>query len=183
VARVDHVCGGIFAPESYVLSQGFYYGSIKSNPAHRVIIVSGDFVDQRNDLAFGIIESTAAPKPNAERTCEEGRLMRALAFVPNDDLEWVDWCNVGLAIFAATNGSDAGLAMFAAWSRRSEAKYDDAFTRKTWIGFRRSPPSRIGAGTIFFLATRFAPQWADQLDDYQPQALAVVRSFLEEIEQ
>jgi hypothetical protein len=180
VARVDHACCGIFAPESFTLSQSFYFGSVKSNPAHRVIIISGDYIDQRDDLAAGI-ESTAAPRPNPERTCEEGRLMRALAFVPNDDWDWKYWCDVGLAIYGATNGSDAGFAMFDAWSRRS-AKYDFAFTRKTWIGFRRSPPSRIGAGTIFFLASRFAPKWADQLDDFEPDARAVVQDFLEAME-
>jgi hypothetical protein len=179
-ARVDHACGGIFAPESFVLSQGFYFGSVKSNPAHRVVIIAGDYIDQRDDLAVGI-GSTVAPRPNAERTCEEGRLMRALAFVPNDDWDWKYWCDVGLAIYGASNGSDAGFALFDAWSRRS-AKYDDAFTRKTWIGFRRSPPGRIGAGTIFWLASQHVPQWADQLDDYQPHALAVVSAFLQEIE-
>jgi hypothetical protein len=91
-------------------------------------------------------------------------------------------CDVGLAIYGATNGSDAGFVMFHAWSRRSEAKYDADFTRKTWIGFRRSPPNRIGAGTIFWLANHYAPKWADQLDDYEPQARAVVQDFLEAME-
>jgi hypothetical protein len=163
------------------LSLAYFFGSIKSNPEHRVIIVNGDYIDQRDDLAVAT-ESSAAPKPNVERTCEEGRLVRALAFVPNDDVDWTIWINVGLAIFAATNGSEAGFVMFDTWSRRSEAKYDDAFTRKTWAGFRRSPPSRIGAGTIFWLASHHAPNWADQLDDLQPQALAVVSAFLEEME-
>src|SRR5258707_459004 len=84
-------------------------------------------------------------------------------------------------IIAERGRNDAGFAMFDAWSRRS-AKYDDGFTRKTWIGFRRSPPSRIGAGTIFWLASQHVPQWATWLDDYQPQALAVVQDFLEAME-
>jgi len=66
VARVNNVCGEIFAPESFTLSQSYYFGAVDNNPDHRVIIIAGDYIDQRDDLAVGI-KSDAAPKPNGKR--------------------------------------------------------------------------------------------------------------------
>jgi hypothetical protein len=125
---------------------------------------------------------TAPSKPrksNAVLTADDGRLARALAFIPNPDVEWKEWCDLGLAIYGATGGSDMGFAMFDAWSQRSVLKYDPHFTAKTWGGFERSPPNRIGAGTIFYLASKHCPQWADWLDEHEPNALATVAAFLE----
>jgi RepB DNA-primase N-terminal domain/Primase C terminal 2 (PriCT-2) len=116
-------------------------------------------------------------KPNAVLTADDGRLARALAFIPNDDVDWKEWCDLGLAIFGATGGSDTGFALFDAWSQRS-VKYDPHYTLKTWHGFERSPPKRIGAGTIFWLANRRCPKWADRLDDREPDALDTVAAFL-----
>jgi hypothetical protein len=117
-------------------------------------------------------------KPNGVLTADDRRVARALAFIPNDDVEWKDWCDLGLAIFAATSGSDMGSAMFDAWSRRS-AKYDASYTLKTWTGFQRSPPNRIGAGTIFYLASKHCPKWADRLDDGEPDACKMAAAFME----
>jgi hypothetical protein len=49
-ARVNGIYGGIFAPESFVLSQSYYFGSVKGNPPPRVAIVEGDYIDRRPDL-------------------------------------------------------------------------------------------------------------------------------------
>jgi Primase C terminal 2 (PriCT-2)/RepB DNA-primase N-terminal domain len=126
---------------------------------------------------------TAQPeprKPNAVLTADDARLARALAFIPNPDVDWKQWCDLGLAIFGATGGSDMGFAMFDAWSQRS-AKYDPHYTLKTWHGFERSPPNRIGAGTIFYLANKNCPKWADWLDARKPDALDMVAAFLESV--
>ncbi len=52
-ARVNGFFGCIFKPESFVLSQSFYYGKAKDNPApdHRVQVIDGQFVD----LQIGIV--------------------------------------------------------------------------------------------------------------------------------
>ncbi len=52
-ARANGMFGGHFAPESFTLSQAYYYGSVKSNPFHRVEINDGDFIDLRGDLDAG----------------------------------------------------------------------------------------------------------------------------------
>src|SRR4051794_6590682 len=46
LARLNGLFGGAFSPESWTLSQSFYYGAIKRNPAHRVVeITTGIHLD------------------------------------------------------------------------------------------------------------------------------------------
>ena len=62
-ARANGLFGGIFAPESFTLSQSYFFGSVNCNPEHRAEIVDGDFIDLRNDLDAGAIYPGAdAPK-------------------------------------------------------------------------------------------------------------------------
>ena len=42
VARVNGLFGGIFAGESFTLSQAYYFGAVNGNPDHRAEIVNGD---------------------------------------------------------------------------------------------------------------------------------------------
>jgi hypothetical protein len=55
MARLNGLFGGIFAPESWPLSQSFYYGAVNRNPAHRVVVIEGTCIDLRNDLDAGAI--------------------------------------------------------------------------------------------------------------------------------
>ena len=82
----------------------------------------------------------------------------ALAVIPNNDLKWVDWNRVGMAAWAATDGSDIGRAAFAAWSAKS-AKNDKEATEARWQHYATSPPTRIGFGTLVYLARKHAPGW------------------------
>ena len=52
VARVHGFFGNIFAPESFTLSQSYYYGKAEDNLAadHKAVVIGGDFIDQRGDL-------------------------------------------------------------------------------------------------------------------------------------
>jgi hypothetical protein len=42
---VNDQFGGIFSRESLVLSQSYYFGSVHNNPAHRAVVVKGEYVD------------------------------------------------------------------------------------------------------------------------------------------
>ncbi|WP_338692835.1 phage/plasmid primase, P4 family [Bradyrhizobium sp. 26S5] len=98
------------------------------------------------------LESNTQPEADPER------ITAAMAVIPNDNLGWDDWKRLGLAIFRATSGSDQGFHIFDQWSRKS-SKYDEANTRREWDSIYRSPPTRIGAGTIFFEADRADLKW------------------------
>jgi putative DNA primase/helicase len=50
LGRLNGLFGGIFAAESFTLSQAYYFGSVNQNPAHSVELVDGTPIDQRDDL-------------------------------------------------------------------------------------------------------------------------------------
>jgi hypothetical protein len=85
----------------------------------------------------------------------------AVALIPNPDLPEEDWIKIGLAICAATSGSDVGKAIFTEWSARA-AKNVPKTTAKRWRGFLRSPPDRIGYGTLQHHASQACPNWEDE---------------------
>lgn len=56
VARVNGLYGGIFDDHaSFTLSQSHHYGRVNNNPAHRVKITKGDYIDRRADLDSGAL--------------------------------------------------------------------------------------------------------------------------------
>lgn len=100
----------------------------------------------------GAPEQVAGPHAGAANPVLEGTpeaVALALEAIPNPDLHWEDWNRVGMAVYAATGGQ--GFDVFDRWSSTS-SKYDDAACRERWASYRRSPPRRIGAGTIYHLA-------------------------------
>ena len=96
-------------------------------------------------------------RPNAEPTASADRIGAAMRRIPNPDVGWEHWKKLGLACWHATGGSDKGFSIWDEWSRKS-AKYDVDNTRREWESITRSPPTRIGAGTIFFLAKQVEEQ-------------------------
>jgi DNA-binding transcriptional ArsR family regulator len=92
----------------------------------------------------------------------------ALSFVPND-VGWDDWNRVGMAVWRATAGVEEGFAAFDAWSQKFE-RYDAAVTRERWLHYPKSRPTKVGGGTIFYLANHHAPRWRDNLQLFQPAA-------------
>lgn len=100
--------------------------------------------------------STVIPDKDA-RTSYEGlvgtlaAVEDALKFVPNPDLTWDDWNRIGMAIYCATEAK--GFHIFDQWSRES-GKYNQLETTQRWEHYSKSPPSRIGAGSLYFLAQK-----------------------------
>jgi hypothetical protein len=72
IARVNGLFGGKLASESFVLSQAYLYGSVNNNPAHRVEVIDGDFIDLRADLDPGAVGKSPAGK-DAKPTVSEQR--------------------------------------------------------------------------------------------------------------
>lgn len=94
------------------------------------------------------------------------RIAAALAQIPNNaapDWEW--WNRTGMAVWRATGGSAAGWEAWSAWSARNPCNDPDA-TWKRWEHYRSSPPTQIGAGTIFHMAR--GEQWPPHALDEPP---------------
>jgi hypothetical protein len=59
LARLNGLYRGVFAPESWTLSQAYYFGSVAENPQHRVVLVDGMPIDELDEL-----DKIAIRKPN-----------------------------------------------------------------------------------------------------------------------
>lgn len=90
----------------------------------------------------------AASEPQADPL----RVAAAVNAIPNrGPADWEAWNRIGMAIWRATDGANIGWQAFDAWSRRNPA-YDAMETRGRWDHYSKSPPTQIGAGTLFHLA-------------------------------
>ena len=122
--------------------------------------------------------SDAARLAGAEHTpgepqADPERIAAAMRAIRNDDLGWEEWNRVGMALWRATDGSDDGLTLFHEFSGKSR-KHDPWTTDAKWKEYRSSPPTRIGAGTLFYLADEarqrsFGEGWATD-DARAPEA-------------
>jgi hypothetical protein len=90
------------------------------------------------------------PKPRQRLSEREIKLRELAAAIPND-ADWTLWNRLGMAFFAASGGSDEGFIAFDDFSAKS-AKYDPHAVEERWRNYRRSPPTRIGLGTLVHLA-------------------------------
>ena len=166
VARVNGVLGGVLADESFVLSQVYYFGKVGNNPDHRAVVTEGDYIDLRDDL-----DATARGKRSASAGAEQPRrddartdkqadpdlVYAAMAVIPND-VDWIGWNETGMAIWLSTLGAERGREAFIMWSQKS-SRYDEANTREKWQRYFASPPTEIGAGTIFEKADQDQRGW------------------------
>jgi Virulence-associated protein E len=51
VAKLHSLFDGILSRESFTLSQSYYYGSLDSNPSHKVRLIDGEYLDAKSGLA------------------------------------------------------------------------------------------------------------------------------------
>jgi putative DNA primase/helicase len=80
-----------------------------------------------------------------------------------------------MALWAATSGSAEGQAIWEAFSARA-AKNSEQRTIDRWRHYANSPPTSIGAGTIFYRAQLAQPGWrlpSDAAPEHSDEALTV----------
>jgi hypothetical protein len=90
-------------------------------------------------------------------------IISALAAIPNSERDWKRWSDIGMAVWHASSGSAAGYAAFLAWSSKF-AGCEPSKTRERWEHWATSPPTHIGAGTLFHLAREAWPGWEKPSD-------------------
>jgi hypothetical protein len=90
-------------------------------------------------------------------------IIGALAAIPNTERNWKRWSDIGMAVWHASSGSAAGYAAFLAWSSKF-AGCEPSKTRERWEHWATSPPTHIGAGTLFHLARDAWPGWEKPSD-------------------
>jgi hypothetical protein len=118
--------------------------------------------------ANGHDHNHASGEPQADTL----RIAAALSSIPNSGAaDWEEWNHVGMAVWRATGGSSAGWEAFNAWSGRNGAYAPEA-TRHRWDHYATSPPTSIGAGSIFYMAAeaeRHARREDEAREDPSPE--------------
>jgi hypothetical protein len=159
--RLNGVIGGGLAPESWTLSQAYYFGTVGFKTVQVEVVDGADFtfIDQRDDIV-----SIGKPKSDKQQRDAEWQprgetssspsaqqgpidivdLARYIDKIANEDVDWTEWNTVLMAIWAASDGSDLGLDLAIEWSAKS-FKHDEGAVEERWKHFANSPPARIGA--------------------------------------
>lgn len=92
-------------------------------------------------------------KRNSLNTHDEARRIRgALSAIPSEERD--TWLKIGFAIHS-WDSSDAGYAIWDAWSKTSESKYNAADQRRTWESMDDNRSSSVTLGTLFGLASNY----------------------------
>jgi hypothetical protein len=163
LGRLNTMLGGILAGESFTASQAFYVGRVVG-VAYEVHRIAGAPIDTLPGIE--LIQPTgptmAQPRP-AQVDPFASMLKRArggadqvrevLARIPNTGPDWEHWNKIGMAVFAATEGSDEGLEAWREWSNHCAVVGNSTDTvDDRWRHYRTSPPTSIGMGTLVHLA-------------------------------
>jgi hypothetical protein len=181
VERLNGLLGGTLGPESFVLSQAYYYGKVSNSSQHEVVVTEGDYIDQRVDLDATAISKESAKSEkkgnghanpwaqlgedqSSYREPTVAELMACARVAPNDDLHWDDWNKIGLSI-ASAFPDENGFAAFDLWSQKS-SKYDAQRTARKWAAILKCPPrgsedGGVTIGTFFALGYEGDPHWRD----------------------
>jgi RecA-family ATPase len=96
-------------------------------------------------------------------------IVSALDFFPNEDLPYDDWRDVGFAIYNGLGATGEGFELFDKWSQKSTTKYNSTSetVKIRWAAMLKSPPTIIGAGTLYKMA--FDAGWKPDGIDLHPQ--------------
>lgn len=79
-----------------------------------------------------------------------------LGRIPNDKLDWEWWNEIGMATWAAFQGSEAGGKVFAEWSAKNPNNNPRA-TAERWRHWSRHPPSKLTVGRLVQEAKKADP--------------------------
>lgn len=119
--------------------------------------ISDDTLDYLEGLQGSQYDkSTEAPKSNPEHTrCIEA-VRAALKVIPNEARDWDYWSRIGMAAWRSTNASDEGLEAWQQWSAKHPL-HNASACEERWNHWLKSPPTKIGFGTLYHLARQANP--------------------------
>lgn len=126
-------------------------------------------------LLKGVSDAEDGPRSFAATAADPQDLESAMETIPNSNLEWDQWNAIGMALYAATSGSDFGRDLWCSFSSRSP-KDDPRRTEERWRHFSSSPPTSTGAGALYARAAKAQPGWrrpGEVAPQFSDEALAI----------
>ena len=143
LGRLNGLFRGIFAVESWTLSQSYYYGSVNRNPSHRVEVVDGTPIDTHDDLDMAWTGKPGGSSAAADLTAgldarEDAELIRCIVTGEHLHVELVALAAryIGRGMPAATVVELLRGIMLAA----GEGARDERWLDRTMIWNGPSPP-------------------------------------------
>ncbi len=191
VARVNGLFGGIFDGASFTLSQSYYFGSVGRNPAHRVEVTAGDYVDLRDDLDAGAIyKNGATGERNTDSKREEQNWAEAYGDepsekIPLDELRFMllevipntvetgrkHWIDVGHAL-KFERPDDDGKDIWLGFCKKFDGEIDEQYRNnpqlyekelvKVWNGIK--PDGSKTGGSLVYLCDEADPDWCAKFE-------------------
>jgi hypothetical protein len=138
------------------------------NAAIKLLAEEHGFVVKNTNISGRTTNGGGDPHdPGDDPRADPELIAMAFDVIPNN-VDWERWYTFGMATWRATGGSGEGFAVWDAWSKKSP-KYDARNTALKWAAFFKSPPTKIGAGTIFHFADQASPTWRKPWRKEQPQ--------------
>lgn len=169
MARLMGVLDGALAPESFTLSQTYYYGGIEGKPTPQVEIVEGgtaiNLTDYLDDMAldrrgkpYRLSEEDDGkeddfdlmPEPDVER------IRKALDMIPADAMErYHDWLGIGQALHHEFGGDPEGMEL---WDEASQwcDSYDRNELERKYESFGSYSGKPVTIATLYQMAKKFA---------------------------
>ena len=128
--------------------------------------VTEDQIGEYLEAARGIVGADAVVNATEDTrhstygfTSDLTDIASAMSVIPNNGpADWNAFNRMGMALWAATEGSEQGFDLYNAWAEQSTF-YDYNAVARQWSVYPTSPPDRIGAGTLFFMARDADPTW------------------------
>jgi hypothetical protein len=169
VAWLNGLLDGALAPESFTLSQSYYYGQVEGASPIAVEIIDGKrALNDAAELATTALGKEKKSFEDRKRTSDEYELG------PGVDWEWIDsllaaiplthrdaykvWLDVGMALhyLGEQDGDlDAAYERWCEWSNEASNTDDnDKLLPEKWEGFYDDPKRNLAtAGKIYYYAT------------------------------
>lgn len=173
-ARLQGVLGGALAPESFALSQSYYYGGVEGGTVPETLEIDGAGIDTLDGLDAGALDKRGKPyaaidpdhfmfvppallEPPSEDDGDDldiwaapnlDKIRGALAAIPpevRDDREGC-WRPVGMALHDEFRGSESGFTLWSEWSAAG-SKYDARDQRRVWESFGKGTGKGTGKAT------------------------------------
>lgn len=111
------------------------------------------------------LPSTEETTPEEKREPQRGieAIRAALGQIPNERQSWDEWSHIGMATWRSSGGSQEGREAWVSWSAKHPCHRPDACEER-WKHWFRSPPTKLGFGTLYYLARQANPLFVPPFD-------------------
>ncbi|MEH6791746.1 AAA family ATPase [Parasphingorhabdus sp.] len=198
-ARLHGVLGAALAPESFNLSQAYYYGGVDGQSVPETIMIEGAAIDTLEQLDKSALGKNGKPyRGQSEPIADDignhddfwhvpelddmdmrpaphiEKLTSAMDAIPadaRDDRE--QWLKIGAALHYEFDGDGPGFELWSDWSAASD-KYDATDQQRVWESFGKGSGKPTTGASIYDVAKNYG--WNPKTWD-KPKSISRLQLF------